>query len=512
MKTTLKYLLIVVPLLIYSTAPAKVFQQEELTVKLSGKRATIYNHLNTLSEQTGYMFIYDSRIIENDRVVRVPSGDYTVKRAVEIITGNSGLETKKIGNHILISLIAAKDSGVTGQRAKAVSAGDSVVPYFTIEGVIRDRIGGEPVQYASVTISGYNIGTVTNLDGNFKLTLHDSLRNSYIKISHLGYVTREISVDLLSGKKALVQLDQKLIPLQEVVIRVVDPVKTIREAMFRRVENYSREAVNQLAFYREGVEYRDNLMHTEALFKIYKTGYLSSVSNEQVKMLKMRKFTSNDFKDTLVAKIKSSVYSSLLLDIIKNPPDFLSPESFTLYNYSHTDVTVIDDKRVLVISFSQKEHITEPLYEGDIYVDATSLAIIRANFRINTLYVNKTSDIFVVKKSRDVEISPRNIEYMVSYRPHNGVYYVHHIRGDLNFKVRRAKKLFSSNLHAWFEMVMCETSTDNVTQIPRNERLPVRDILFETNYSYDEDFWEHFNTILPEEEITKIIRKFNLNN
>ncbi|HCT94156.1 MAG: hypothetical protein A2X19_09130 [Bacteroidetes bacterium GWE2_39_28] len=516
MKPTLKYIAYTMMLLILRSSfvhavsfqtQEENFQTTDIKVKLSRGRGTIYNLLNTISVQTGYMFIYDSRLFDNDKVVRIPSGEFQLDKAVHIITGDTRLETQLIGSHILISLPVITE--IPPAKDTASLTNEIYTPYFTMEGTVKDRISGEPVQYATISLSGINMGTVSNLDGNFKFILPDSLMDSNIKISHLGYVTREISAELLKGKRVTLLLDQRLIPLQEIVIRVVDPVKTIRDAMQKRAVNYSSVPVYHTSFYREGVEYKENLSHTEAVFKIYKTGYQSSISSEQVKLFKMRKFTNIDEKDTLVAKIKSSVYSSLLLDVVKNPPDFLSPETFGLYNYSHTDITVIDDRRVLVFSFTQKEHITEPLYQGEIYIDAATLAIVRANFRINPAYVNKTSDIFVLKRGKNVEIIPTNIEYMVSFKPFNDTFYVHHIRGDLNFRVRRAKRLFSSEMHAWFEMVNCETITENVIPIPRNERLPVRDILFETSYVYDVDFWGNFNTILPEDEITQIIRKYN---
>lgn len=511
MSGKLKYLILFTLILCYSSIFAQTSESgsEDIKVRISGKRATIYSQLNSLSDQTGYMFIYDSKLFDNDKIVKVPSGEYLLSNAVKLITGDSRLETQLIGNHILISLPTVNE--IPSDNKPDTPKDSDADNYAIVEGVIKDRIAGDPVAYATISLSQINLGTVSNQEGNFKLIIPDSLTKTTIKISHLGYVSREISVELLKDKKIIVQMDQKLIPLQEIIVRVVDPLRTIREAMQKRAGNYTLTPVNHVTFYREGVEYKDNISLTEAVFKIFKTGFMSTVSSEQVKLLKMRRFVNTDNQDTLVAKIKSSVYSSLLLDIIKNPPDFLSYETHNLYNYSHTDITSIDDRRVLVISFSQKEGITEPLYQGELYIDAESYAIVKASFKINPEFVNKTSDIFVLKRSRNVNITPKSIEYMVTYKPHNGVYYVQHIRGDLNFKVRRSGRIFSSDMHAWFEMVNCETITDNPTSIPRAERLPVRDILFETSYVYDKDFWGNFNTILQEEEITRIIKNYNFN-
>ena len=37
------------------------------------------------------------------------------------------------------------------------------------------------------------------------------------------------------------------------------------------------------------------------------------------------------------------------------------------------------------------------------------------------------------------------------------------------------------------------------------ERLPTRNVFSETKHEYDADFWEHFNVILPEDELRQPI-------
>lgn len=281
--------------------------------------------------------------------------------------------------------------------------------------------------------------------------------------------------------------------------------------MLKRSFNYSRNPVYHTAFYREGVEYKKSISLSEAVLKIYKSGYMSSAGSEQVKLLKMRRMTDTDEKDTLVAKIKSSVNSCLLLDLVKTPPDFLLPQTHEQYNYSHTDITTIEDRRVYVISFVQNEMITEPLYSGELYIDAENYSLLKASFEINPDYVRKTSDDFIIKKSKNFEITPEKVVYEVSYKPLNGIYYINHIRGDLNFKVRKKRRLFSSDLHVWFEMVICKTDTADVRRFSSDERISTRDIFSETTFTYDKDFWGNFNVILPEDKLKELIEKYEFN-
>ena len=72
-------------------------------IHLSKEKNTVYRLLDKVSEQTGFLFIYDSKLIDNEKTVRIPKGDYTIRQAIYLITGNKELSLRVIGDHILIS-------------------------------------------------------------------------------------------------------------------------------------------------------------------------------------------------------------------------------------------------------------------------------------------------------------------------------------------------------------------------------------------------------------------------
>jgi hypothetical protein len=59
-----------------------------------------------------------------------------------------------------------------------------------ITGIVTDT-NGEPVIGANVVEKGTINGTVTDVDGNFSLTVAD---NAVLQVSYIGYTTQEISV------------------------------------------------------------------------------------------------------------------------------------------------------------------------------------------------------------------------------------------------------------------------------------------------------------------------------
>ena len=234
--------------------------------------------------------------------------------------------------------------------------------------------------------------------------------------------------------------------------------------------------------------------------------------SDQVKLLKMSKIDNRESTDSLVAKIMAGIQACLQLDIMKDLPDFLSVDAEdNPYMYTSGDITFIDDRCVNVVYFEQKRSVRSPLYCGSLYIDSENSALVQARIEINPKYIKEATRIFVVRQAPKINLTTQKVVYTISYKPWKGTYYIHHIRGDLYFKMKRKRMLFSNpTLYTWFEMVTCRIDGENVTRFPRAERLPVHTGFSETVFKYDADFWGDFNVIPLEEELGKIIEKVSL--
>lgn len=497
-------------LLLIVAVPLKADDSDvfDRVIRLSKSKGTVYRLLGEVSEQSGYLFIYDSKIIDNEQIAKIPAGKYTIKEAIYLITGNRNLSLQVIGNHILIS----QPEEMAPVKPEPAATEDSI-RYFTLTGLLSDKYTNAPIPSATVSIRGGSIGSITNQQGEFRLHLPDSLRRSQINFSHIGYQTLEVPDSLLAGRYSMLTLEPKVISLQEVVVRMVNPTRLLREMQENKIRNYSQKPVYLTSFYREGVERKNKFVNlTEAIFKIYKNPYNDQSTTDQVKLLKMRRISSTQEKDTVVAKMKSGPNASLMLDVMKNMPDFLTPDSKVNYPYTfaQSDIAVIDNRMAIVIAFEQRETIKEPLYKGNLYIDSENSALIRAEFELHPKYVDDAAAMLVERKSRNLKITPQKVTYTVSYKPWNGNYYINHVRGDLHFKVKQKRKLFGSTpIHLWFEMVTGKTDTTHVSRFHRKEVLQTHTVFSETEFNYDESFWGDFNVILPEEKLNEAISKIS---
>lgn len=84
----------------------------------------------------------------------------------------------------------------------------------TIIGTVLDKETNEPLHLSSVCLDNSRIGTITNEDGEFKLSV-DKLP-VVLKVSQLGFETEKVVID--SSKPAVISLKYQSITLKEVVI------------------------------------------------------------------------------------------------------------------------------------------------------------------------------------------------------------------------------------------------------------------------------------------------------
>ena len=478
----------------------------ERIVRLPKSKGTVYSLLGNVSQQSGYMFIYDSKVIDNDAVVKIKGGERSIRQAVYDIVGDTGLEFQVIGTHILITLPSEKKIHIQQDSIPKQPIN------FSITGTLLDKETGIPISSATVGVQGTSIGSITNQNGDFKLSLPDSLKNDSITFSHIGYLSQDIEFVLLIGRHNILSLEPKVVSLQEVVIRRSEPKKLLREMIERREQNYSHTPVYLTTFYREGVQLKNKFQNlSEAVFKVYKTSSHSAVP-DQVKLLKMSRLSNVEAKDSLLVKVKSGIQACIQMDIIKDMPEFLTPSiENSIYTYTSEGVTFLEDRFVNVVHFEQKKGISEPLFCGELFLDSETSALLQARLEVHPVYVKNAAGMFVERRARNIRMIPQKVVYTISYKPWHGTYSIHHIRGHLHFKVKRTKLLFGSrDLHIWFEMITCKVETGQVVAFPRTERLPTRTIFSDTYFKYDENFWKDFNVIPLEEEISKLIEKISL--
>jgi hypothetical protein len=404
--------------------------------------------------------------------------------------------------------ICAHSNTTEGQPAYFLK--DSV-KYESFSGRVLDKSTLKPLIFANIQLRESNIGVVTNSDGDFIIKVPSNMLNRKLTINHLGYKNAEVDLVHLTKYVNIIYLEAVIFPIAEVKVRKTDPEDLLRAAIRNKSENYSNAPVKMTSFYRETIKQNKNYVAVaEAVMDIYKAPYYKTSESDRSKIFKGRKSQDVKKMDTVIIKMQGGPYTSLLLDVVKNPGDILSEDLFELYDYKLEGINSINDREAYVISFKQKESVSEPLYEGKIYLDYNNLAVVGLDFHLNNQNIDKATNLLVRKKPASMKIEVLGANYMTHYRELDGIWYLSYVRTELQLKCKWDKQLFSSNFTLMSEMAVTDMDAQNVDKLKFKDQTKYSDILAEQVSQFeDPDYWGEYNIIKPDESIEQAIGRLN---
>ena len=385
--------------------------------------------------------------------------------------------------------------------------------YF--KGTILDSKTRNELVFASITVSGSNISTISNSEGNFLIKIPIDKQDASLIISFLGYKDKVVSFKDLKQEKNLLYLEPVNILLKDVVVNVMDGNKIFSNVLNNRSKNYGDSPIQMIGFYRESIKKRRNYVSVlESIVDIEKMPFSSGLQ-DQVNILKGRKNADYTKLDTVNFKLEGGLFTALFIDLIKDPSNIFSEKVFELYNFHFEDITQINDKEVLIISFKQKASIEDPdpLYSGKLFIDAKSLAIVSATFQLNVENRIKAGLIFTRKKPKGLILYPTEVSYQVDYRQQNNKWIFSYSRGDITFKLNWNKWIFNTTYNTTFELVNTDwKNQDSRAQVNTQKLSPYVIMSDKIPNAVDLEFWGQYNIIEPEKSIESAIKKIKSKN
>jgi hypothetical protein len=381
--------------------------------------------------------------------------------------------------------------------------------YNEFRGKIVDRVTNAPLSYCNVLVSGLNIATVTNTEGEFLLKVPKMHEDVKLIIRHIGYNSRSIGLKELMSLKGVIAMEQAAFQLPQIDVLTQDANMLVR-MMYEKVhENYPVQEMFMTAFYRESIRRNRNYVSlSEAVVDIQKQPY-NSYRNDLAKLYKARKQTDYTRLDTLVFKLMGGPYNNLYMDVIKHPSMLFSDQMFEKYFFTFDRVDWMDDRLIYVVNFNHHPTKEEALYNGQFYIDATTMALKSAVFSLDLKNVDEAMKMFIRKKPLNARVTPIQADYRVDYIEKDGKWYYAYSRIELGMRINWRRRLFNTNYYATVEMAITdrENSSDSKA-IKFRERLRSNVIISETADGFsDPDFWGPLNVIEPEKPIEAAIKK-----
>ena len=389
------------------------------------------------------------------------------------------------------------------------------VEYITITGVVKDKISKKNLGYVNVYAVGSNVGTITNENGEFTLKINKALKVSEIRLSIAGYYNSLISLKSNGIDETTFYMAPESIILDEIMVFTWhNPRDLVKIVMEKISDNYPMQPNMLIGFYRETVQKQRRYINiSEAVVEIYKDAYNRDVERDKVRVLKGRKLLSPKRSDTLTVTFVGGPTMPVYLDVIKNPDILLDLETLNLYSFRMGGSISIDDRLHYSVRFEPQVIVDYPLYAGTMYIEQTSLALTRIEFKMDMTNKHKVSKAILKDKPAGLRFTPEDVVYVVTYKQQDGKTFLNYIRSEIRFKCDWKRRLFATNYEVIAETVITDRNEQNVIRIQGKEIFGLSHSLSQEVELYlDENFWSNYNIIEPTESLENAVNRLKKQN
>ncbi|MGV8134148.1 MAG: TonB-dependent receptor [Mangrovibacterium sp.] len=185
---------------IMSLSASTYSQKTKLSVDL--KTAPITEVLKSIEDQSEFVFIYESDVLDFDKKISLMAKEVTVDRILAKVFKNTGITYEIHDKQVVLT----KESDL-GLRILSPLIKNELqsIQKKKISGTVYDE-EGKPVPGASVVIKGTAQGTITDADGAFHVEV---VPGAVLSISFIGYQAQEIQTDDKSVVHVILQTATK---------------------------------------------------------------------------------------------------------------------------------------------------------------------------------------------------------------------------------------------------------------------------------------------------------------
>ena len=204
-------------------------QKVEISIDIHNQ--TVEKVLKEIEKQSGFGFFFNNKHVNLKRMVSVSVDKSDIFKVLDEIFEGTNVKYSVLDKKIILS------TEMTSKQQQTVR----------VSGRVTD-VNGEPVIGASVVEKGTTNGIITNLEGEFSLSV--SSEKAVIEISYIGYQTQELKV--VSGKPLSVTMKEDTRALEEVVVvgygsqKKVNVIGSIAAVDSKKLESRTAPSVSNM--------------------------------------------------------------------------------------------------------------------------------------------------------------------------------------------------------------------------------------------------------------------------
>ncbi|MEK6479398.1 TonB-dependent receptor [Catalinimonas sp. 4WD22] len=177
---------------------------KEIHLSLELENADLLTIFNKIEQLTEFNFVYNSKDIDkgitlNNNYSNTPLYDILID-----ISRHTKLGFKRVNTNINVKKLPKGEPATVTEEVAAI----------TVSGTVTSQVEGEGLPGVNVMVKGSNIGTITDIDGNYNLNVPNN--DDILVFSSIGYTTQEVPVN---GRTSIdVAMAEDVQSLEEIVV------------------------------------------------------------------------------------------------------------------------------------------------------------------------------------------------------------------------------------------------------------------------------------------------------
>lgn len=204
---------------------AKDAYAQRTRIAISMSNVSVEQVLNKIEETSDFVFLYNDKAIQKNRIVSVSSKSGKITDILDDIFKGTNISYTVIDKQIILS----KSDG-TNQDNRIVQ----------VKGTVKDS-EGDPLIGVNVKVKGAAAGTITDIDGNFTLNVKEG---DVVEFSYVGYTPRTVKITNNHPLRIVLQEDTKT--LNEVVVTALG-IKKEAKSLSYNVQQISNDEITRIA-------------------------------------------------------------------------------------------------------------------------------------------------------------------------------------------------------------------------------------------------------------------------
>ncbi len=365
----------------------------------------------------------------------------------------------------------------------------------TFSGIIKDIATQLPIELVSISAQDSNIGTVSNEEGNFRITIPNDLKT--LQFNHLNYNLYFFTPE--SDQTELeIFLEPKAFTLDEVIVSNV-PLNDVLADLLKNSKKHIDKSALIKTYYREMnnvngkyITFSDGMLD----YYVKKTNGKSDLNVKQSRAFKLndpemnaKQKTSNGVNFDVKQAISAAYSFKIVKEIMDNDE----------YDYQLRKKTDKDGNSIQIIKIDPKENVEKDLYEGTITYDGKTKLILEIDIRKAPSHA-KYSELINVLIAK---VKINDLAKKTSFRIDGDKYILVYSRVMMDFYIKMGKQI-NDNFKCLSDVYALDYQ-EGQFELAKDKRYQEKSLYLAGN-NFITEFWKTNNIILLSDTEEKIIK------